>query len=108
MKDIKGYFNSILESVHNSVTKDDENTNSEQNPNNPELEVEESENEPEVESEDDFRKAARAKFEAAFGDDLDEEKMNKVIDGILKDNQDLVDDGDWGALMGILNNSFSN
>ena len=63
-------------------------------------------NEAEIKSEEDFRAAAKAKFEEAFGDDLDEDKMNKTIDGILKDNKDLVDAGDWGELIGILNKSF--
>ena len=56
-------------------------------------------------------------FEEVFGDDLDEEKMNDTIDGILKDNP--VPDGKevedldeseleeyWGELIGILNKSF--
>lgn len=60
-----------------------------------------------VKSEEDFRAAAEAKFKKAFGDDLDEDKMNKTIDGILKDNKDLVDSGNWGELIGILNKSFS-
>ena len=63
-------------------------------------------NEGEIKSEEDFRAAAKAKFEKAFGDDLDEDKMNKTIDGILKDNKDLVDSGEWGKLIGILNKSF--
>ena len=60
----------------------------------------------EIKSEKDFRAAAKAKFEKAFGDDLDEQKMNDTIDGILKDNSDLVEKGDWGSLIGILNKSF--
>ena len=48
-----------------------------------------------------------AKFEEVFGDDLDEKKMKETIDGILNDNQDLVDDGEWGKLIGILNKSFA-
>ena len=63
-------------------------------------------NEGEIKSEEDFRAAAKAKFEKAFGDDLDEDKMNKTIDGILSDNKDLVENGDWGKLIGILNKSF--
>lgn len=63
-------------------------------------------NEGEIKSEEDFRAAAKAKFEKAFGDDLDEDKMNKTIDGILSDNKDLVDGGEWGKLIGILNKSF--
>jgi hypothetical protein len=65
-------------------------------------------NEGEVASEKDFRDAAKAKFEEVYGDELDEEKMNKTIDGILKDNSELVEKGDWGALIGILNKSFAN
>ena len=60
-----------------------------------------------ISSEEDFRAAAKAKFEKAFGDDLDEQKMNDTIDGILKDNEDLGKDGKWGDLMGILNKSFT-
>lgn len=64
-------------------------------------------NEGEIKSEKDFRNAAKAKFEEVYGDELDEDKMNETIDGILADNKDLVDDGDWGALIGILNKSFA-
>lgn len=59
-----------------------------------------------IKSEKDFRAAAKAKFEEVFGDDLDEKQMNKTIDGLLKDNKDLVDNGDWGSLIGMLNKSF--
>lgn len=65
-------------------------------------------NEAEVSSEEDFRDAAKAKFEEVFGDDLDEQKMNETIEGILKDNSELVEKGDWDALIGILNKSFAN
>lgn len=61
----------------------------------------------EIKSEKEFRDAAKAKFEEVYGDDLDEDKMNDTIDGILNDNKDLVDDNDWGALIGILNKSFA-
>jgi hypothetical protein len=60
-----------------------------------------------IKSEEDFRAAAKNKFEEVFGDDLDEDKMNKTIDGILSDNKELVEAGDWGELIGILNKSFS-
>lgn len=63
-------------------------------------------NEGKVTDEKSFREMAEAKFKEAFGDDLDEDKMNKTIDGILNDNKDLVDAGDWGKLVGILNKSF--
>ena len=65
-------------------------------------------NEGEVSSEKDFRDAAKAKFEEVYGDDLDEKEMNDTIEGILKDNAELVEKGDWGALIGILNKSFAN
>lgn len=60
-----------------------------------------------IKSEKDFREAARAKFEEVFGDELDEEKMNKTIDGLLEDNKDLVEKGEWGELIGMLNQSFA-
>ena len=60
-----------------------------------------------IKDEKSFREAARAKFEKVFGDDLDEKKMNDTIDGLLKDNKDLVDAGEWGELIGMLNQSFA-
>lgn len=59
-----------------------------------------------IKDEKSFREAARAKFEEVFGDDLDEDKMNKTIDGLLKDHKDLVDNNEWGELIGMLNKSF--
>jgi hypothetical protein len=53
-----------------------------------------------------FREAAKAKFEEVFGDELDEKKMNDTIDGLLNDNKDLVNKGEWGELIGMLNKSF--
>lgn len=64
-------------------------------------------NEGEIASEKDFRDAAKAKFEEVFGDELDENKMNDTIEGILNDNKELVDAGEWGELIGILNKSFA-
>ena len=63
-------------------------------------------NEGEIKSEKDYREYAKTKFEEVFGDDLDEKKMNDTIDGLLKDNKDLVDAGEWGELVGMLNKSF--
>ena len=60
----------------------------------------------EIKSEKDFREYAENKFKEAFGDKLDEDEMNKTIDGILKDNSDLVDANKWGEIVGILNKSF--
>lgn len=59
-----------------------------------------------IESEQDFRDYAENKFKEAFGDDLDEDKMKKTIDGILDDNKDAVESGEWDKLIGILNKSF--
>lgn len=59
-----------------------------------------------IDSEEDFRDYAENKFKEVFGDDLDEDRMNKVINGLLNDNKDLVDDGNWGELIGKLNKSF--
>lgn len=63
-------------------------------------------NEAEIKSADDFKKYAENKFKKAFGDDLDEKKMNDTIEGIINDNKDLVEAGEWGKLIGILNKSF--
>lgn len=60
-----------------------------------------------IKDEKSFRAAARAKFEEVFGDELDEDKMNKTIDGLLEDNKDLVEKGEWGELIGMLNKSFA-
>lgn len=62
--------------------------------------------EPTITDEKSFREAARAKFEEVFGDELDEKKMKETIDGLLKDNKDLVDKGEWAELIGMLNASF--
>lgn len=64
-------------------------------------------NEGKIESEEDFRKYAENKFEKTFGDELDEEKMKKTIDGLLEDNKELVEKGEWEELVGILNKSFA-
>lgn len=61
----------------------------------------------EVKSEKDFREYAENKFKEVFGDELDEQEMNDTIDGLLKDNKELVDAGEWGELVGMLNKSFA-
>jgi hypothetical protein len=33
--------------------------------------------------------------------------MNKTINGLLEDNKELVEKGDWAGLIGILNKSFA-
>jgi uncharacterized phage infection (PIP) family protein YhgE len=59
-----------------------------------------------IKDEKSFRDYAENKFKEVFGDKLDEKKMKETIDGILSDNKDAVDAGDWGKLVGILNKSF--
>ena len=59
-----------------------------------------------IKDEKTFRDYAKNKFEEVFGDDLDEDQMNETIDSLLKDNKDLVDEGEWGELVGMLNKSF--
>ena len=61
-----------------------------------------------IKSEKDFRDYAENKFKEVFGDELDEKEMNNTIDGLLKDNKELVDAGEWGELVGMLNKSFAN
>ena len=61
----------------------------------------------EVKSEKDFREYAENKFKEVFGDDLDKKEMNETIDGLIKDNKDLVDAGEWGEPVGMLNKSFA-
>ena len=61
----------------------------------------------EVKYEKDFREYAENKFKEVFGDDLDKKEMNETIDGLIKDNKDLVDAGEWGELVGMLNKSFA-
>lgn len=60
-----------------------------------------------INDEKSFREAAKAKFEEVFGEELDEDKMNETIEGLLEDNKDLVEKGEWGELIGMLNKSFS-
>lgn len=59
-----------------------------------------------IKNEKDFRDYAENKFKEVFGDDLDEKQMKETIDGILEDNKEAVEKGDWGELIGILNKSF--
>lgn len=64
-------------------------------------------NEGEIKSEKDFREYAENKFKEVFGDELDEDQMNETIEGLLNDNKELVDAGEWGELVGMLNKSFA-
>ena len=59
-----------------------------------------------IASEEEFREYAKKKFEAVFGDDLDEKRMKFTIDGLLDDNKEDVEAGRWGELVGKLNKSF--
>lgn len=59
-----------------------------------------------IKDEKSFRDYAENKFKEVFGDELDEDKMNKTIDGLLSDNKEIVDAGEWGKLVGMLNKSF--
>lgn len=59
-----------------------------------------------IKDEKSFREYAENKFKVVFGDNLDKDKMNKTLDGILNDNKEDVEKGDWGKLIGILNKSF--
>lgn len=59
-----------------------------------------------IKDEKTFRDYAENKFKEVFGDELDEKKMKDTIDGLLNDNKDLVEAGEWGELVGMLNKSF--
>lgn len=59
-----------------------------------------------IKDEKSFKEYAKNKFEEVFGDDLDEDQMNKTVDGILKKYKEDADNGDWGKLVGVLNKSF--
>ena len=59
-----------------------------------------------IKDEKTFRDYAENKFKEVFGDELDEKKMKDTIDGLLDDNKDLVEAGEWGELVGMLNKSF--
>lgn len=65
------------------------------------------ESEEAIKNEQDFREVAEKKFKSVFGDELDEEKMNNIINGLLNDHKELVEDGKWGELIGMLNKSFN-
>lgn len=70
----------------------------------PQAPVTEAEND--IKDEKSFKEYAENKFKEAFGDKLDKNKMDEVVDGILKDYKDDADKGDWGKLVGVLNKSF--
>ena len=53
-----------------------------------------------IKSKEDFAKFAKDKLKKVHGDDFDEEKAQKVIDGLSKDAEK---DDNWGAAVGKLN-----
>lgn len=59
-----------------------------------------------ITNEKEFREYAKKKFEEVFGDDLDEKRMEFTINGILNDNKEAIESGDWGKVVGKLNKSF--
>jgi len=59
--------------------------------------------EAEIKDEKAFREYAHKKLEEVFGEEYDEDKADEMVDGILDDNKELVEKGDWGALVGVLN-----
>ena len=61
----------------------------------------------EINNEKEFREFAKAKMEEVFGDELDKKRMKFTIDGFLKDNKKLADNGEWGELVGMFNQSFA-
>lgn len=65
------------------------------------------ESEETITSEKDFREWAEAKFKEVFGDEYDEDQMKETVDGFLEDNSDLVEAGEWGELVGMMNKSFA-
>lgn len=84
MKSITDFINEALLNESNEVNEADES----------------------IKSEKDFRSYAENKFKEVFGDELDEDKMNETIDGILNDYAEDAENGDWGKLVGVLNKSF--
>lgn len=60
-----------------------------------------------ISNKEEYIDAAKSKFKAVFGDKLDIDRMNKIIDGLLVSHDDLVKNNQWGELIGILNQSFA-
>ena len=56
-----------------------------------------------IKNEKDFKDYAENKFKTVFGDKLDEDKMKKIIDGII---DKYGKEGNWGQAVGVLNKSF--
>jgi hypothetical protein len=58
-------------------------------------------NEAEIKSDEEFKEYAFTVLKKAFGDDFDEDKATKIVDGILSKS-----DGDYGKAAGILTSSL--
>ena len=108
MRNISDYLNTLLcegkdmEALVEKVDKLEQEAKEDANV----VEKEANKAEESIKSEKDFRDYAKNKFEEVFGDDLDEDKMKDVVDGILKKYADDAENGDWGILVGVLNKSF--
>ena len=63
-----------------------------------------SEKKDEITDEKSFREYARSLFEEAFGDDLDEDEMKEIVDGLIGKQKE--DDLDWGEVVGMLQQSM--
>ena len=53
-----------------------------------------------------FKSYAENKFKKVFGDKVDKDRMNSIIDGLLDSYKEEAEAGDWGKLIGALNKSF--
>jgi hypothetical protein len=80
--------------VHGFVKKGEWNTDKTQV-------LESTVNEAEIKSDDEFKEYAMTVLKKAFGDDFDEAKATKVVDGILKKCGD-----DYGACVGMITSSL--
>ena len=96
----------LVEHLRNSLLESDETKIKELEKKLDEAEKKANKTEESIKDEKSFKEYAKKKFEEVFGDDLDKKKMNETIEGILKDNKDAIEKGDWGELVGILNKSF--
>lgn len=96
----------LVEHLRNSLLESDEAKIKELEKKADDTEKETNKADESIKDEKSFKEYAEKKFEEVFGDDLDKKKMNETIEGILKDNKDAIEKGDWGELVGILNKSF--
>lgn len=104
MKDLKNY---ILESINEDSKIDELEKKIEKVEDKAEEAQKDADKaEESIKSEEDFKDYAKNKFTEVYGDELDEDKMNEIVDGILKDYKEDADNGNWGKLIGVLNKSF--